>query len=224
MTLKFDSIFRNTEKQVDSLIQHVEQMALIADRQSHMVGLTKYYNALALQADSKSLSTPFHTIPVPRNTRFFGRTDILQDIDEYFSSSSPLSGIHSLAIYGLGGVGKTQSALEYAWKKHEVLDVVLWVPAENEITIQQALSHVALTVLKLTGADPTSHKQNAVLVMQWLSTTGKLLPDFISISCFHSVCSSWCISLLFVLTNSIYHLFTICCMTPTQEVRRRNVF
>ncbi|OKL62715.1 hypothetical protein UA08_01361 [Talaromyces atroroseus] len=169
LTVRFDSTFKNTEEQVDSLIQHIGEMALIADRQSHMVDLTKYYQALALQADSKSASIPFHTIPVPRNARFFGRTDVLQEIDEYFFSSNSLSGIHSLAIYGLGGVGKTQAALEYAWKKQEALDAVIWVPAESEIAIQQALSHVALTVLKLTGADSTSHKQNAVLVMQWVN-------------------------------------------------------
>ena len=172
---KFDSTFKATETQVDSLIKHIEEMTLIADRQSQMVDLTKYYHALALKGESKLTNLPFHTIPLPRNTRFFGRTESLEVIDEYFASTSSVSGTHSLALYGMGGVGKTQTALEYAWKKQGEYDVVLWVPAEEEITLQQALSHVALKELNLNGADATSHKQNAVLMMQWLRTTGKLL-------------------------------------------------
>lgn len=137
-----------------------------------MIDLSKYYSALALQGKSKTATLPCHTIPVARNLRFFGREDVLDKIDNYFTSSQTLSGMSSLALYGLGGVGKSQIALEYAWKRQSDLDVVLWVPAENQIAIQQALSSAATTALHLPNAEPTSHKQNAMLVMEWLRTTG----------------------------------------------------
>ncbi|KAK0120265.1 hypothetical protein ONS95_011670 [Cadophora gregata] len=159
-------------KNGDGIIPNVQDMTPIIGRQSKMVDISKYVSTLSLEGQTSPASLPCHNILVARNLRFFGRHETLQQMSEYFSSHEALSGMSSLALYGLGGVGKSQIALEYAWKKQPELDVVLWVPAESQIAIIQALSSIATKTLKLPNADPTSHNQNAVLVMEWLKTTG----------------------------------------------------
>lgn len=153
--------------------KRIEDIVLLTNRQSHMIDLAMFRNVLSLKNDNtESATLPCNTIPVARNMRFFGRRDILQEIENFLCPSDDRSGMLSIAICGLGGVGKSQIALEYACSKQTQLDAVLWIEAETEITLQQGLSYAAVERLKLPGAEPQAHQQNAILVMDWLSHTG----------------------------------------------------
>lgn len=47
------------------------------------------------------------------------------------------------ALYALGGVGKTQVALEYAYRFKEYYDLIWWIPAEQSQGISLALAELA---------------------------------------------------------------------------------
>jgi NB-ARC domain len=47
------------------------------------------------------------------------------------------------ALYGLGGVGKTQLVLEYAHRYAADYDLVWWIPSENALTIPATLARLA---------------------------------------------------------------------------------
>ena len=114
-----------------------------------------------------------HDILVDKNEHFFGRKDILASIDRYLNPSTANSGIPSVTLYGLRGVGKTQISLHYAHSKKEEVGIVIWIPAEDDLTIQHRLSHIALQTLHLDGAEPQSHKENAMRVIHWLQRSCK---------------------------------------------------
>ena len=67
-------------------------------------------------------------LPVPRALDFFGRDDTLVKLREALQRRERGS---TVSITGLGGVGKTTLAAEYAYRYAADYDVVWWVRAEN---------------------------------------------------------------------------------------------
>ena len=83
--------------------------------------------------------------------------------------------IPGFILYGLGGIGKTQIALAYAYQKLDSLDAVFWIAADTEYSIQQSFSRVALDALKLPNAHPQAYQENMILVLDWLQKTSKTM-------------------------------------------------
>lgn len=83
-----------------------------------------------------------HYIPLSRNGRFTGRHDILDKLKEKLFVSKECQ---KLAVVGLGGVGKTQVALQLAyWVKDCQPDYsVFWVPAQSDESFEKAYIEIA---------------------------------------------------------------------------------
>ncbi|MBV8610884.1 MAG: TIR domain-containing protein, partial [Singulisphaera sp.] len=71
---------------------------------------------------------PVWNVPYPRNSNFTGREAILKQLETALASGRPAA--LSQAIAGLGGVGKTQTAVEYAYRHRAQYRAVLWVRAD----------------------------------------------------------------------------------------------
>ncbi|KAK0710586.1 hypothetical protein B0H67DRAFT_667316 [Lasiosphaeris hirsuta] len=91
-------------------------------------------------------------IPFPRNEDIVNRAHIFTRLDTLFP---PKSDYQSAALYGLSGSGKTQVALEYAYRqcRDGYACSVLWVHADNESTFAQDYKAIArkLGIDKLDG-------------------------------------------------------------------------
>jgi tetratricopeptide (TPR) repeat protein len=74
----------------------------------------------------------------PRNSYFSGRAELLVEIRETLSNLSEAA-VLPHALHGLGGVGKTQVALEFAYRFSNVYDLVFWIPAADEEAIRRSL-------------------------------------------------------------------------------------
>ena len=107
------------------------------------------------------------TVPYQRNSYFTGRESILQQIHEHLSPSQATDHPRSLALSGLGGMGKTHTALEYAYRHAQDYTATFWLQAENAHTLHADLVALA-EVLNL----PQVQEQSRVLkaVQRWLST------------------------------------------------------
>ncbi|MBM7859372.1 FxSxx-COOH system tetratricopeptide repeat protein [Lentzea nigeriaca] len=87
----------------------------------------------------------------PRNPNFTGRVESLDRLAEALRTGSTVS-VHSL--HGMGGVGKTQIVVEYAWRFASQFDVVWWIPAEQPTLIQDHLAELGVA-LGLDADPPT---------------------------------------------------------------------
>jgi tetratricopeptide (TPR) repeat protein/CO dehydrogenase nickel-insertion accessory protein CooC1 len=84
---------------------------------------------------------PIWNVPA-RNADFTGRGATLELLrDKLAGGGAPV--VLAQALYGLGGVGKTQLALEYAHRFMADYDLVWWVPSERAEEISQALAELA---------------------------------------------------------------------------------
>ena len=117
----------------------------------------------------------YNNISHPMNARFSGRDDILEELDTAIVDPKGRSAsLMSVALFGMGGVGKTQIAIQFAYRNLDKFDVVLWVAADNAISIGQSLKTVAES-LDLFGADDDTKDAAAAIwrVKNWLSSTSK---------------------------------------------------
>jgi tetratricopeptide (TPR) repeat protein len=98
----------------------------------------------------------FRNIPFPKNEGFVGRGGQLSQLEELLFSPGRQ---HKVAITGLGGVGKTQIALEFAYQTQQSRPdcSIYWIPATNFETLQRTYFHIAqqlqLPGLEEEGAD-----------------------------------------------------------------------
>jgi tetratricopeptide (TPR) repeat protein len=84
---------------------------------------------------------PVWNVPT-RNATFTGRNDALERLRDQLAGSSQAV-VLPLALYGYGGVGKTQIALEYAHRYMADYDVVWWVPSEQQELVNPAFAELA---------------------------------------------------------------------------------
>jgi hypothetical protein len=74
----------------------------------------------------------------PRNVNFTGREELLRQLHERLEPGV-MTAVVPHALRGLGGVGKTQLAAEYAYRHRADFDMIWWIPAEDPVQIQVAL-------------------------------------------------------------------------------------
>ena len=91
-------------------------------------------------------------VPVGRNMKFAGREDDLAKLEEIlFSNHNDFS---KAAVYGLGGIGKTQVVLELAYRTRDTIPdcSIFWIPALTADTFRQAYREIGRQ-LKIPGMD-----------------------------------------------------------------------
>src|SRR6266702_3845403 len=76
-------------------------------------------------------------VPYPRNPLFTGREHILERLATMFSIGETRASTQPLAISGLGGIGKTQTTTEYAYRFRERYRQVLWAKADTRENLIQ---------------------------------------------------------------------------------------
>lgn len=158
---------------IGDAVVRIEKIVELAERQVRLMDIEVFQKLLSRNQEhsTEKDQLPCFSLPVAENKRFFGREDVLSQLDDHLQPSSDASGIRSVALWGLGGVGKTQTALAYAYSKIEHLDAVFWIPAETQLSLQQGFSKVAIDALKIPGASIGAHQENTILVQTWLSRT-----------------------------------------------------
>jgi transcriptional regulator with XRE-family HTH domain len=80
---------------------------------------------------SLTAPVPFWHVPFPRNPFFTGRQAVLQRLHSFLLEEQDLMTSRSYALSGWGGIGKTQTAIEYAYRHALDYAGVFWIHAAH---------------------------------------------------------------------------------------------
>lgn len=122
--------------------------------------------------DEAGVTFPIRTGIPSRNYTFVGREDILREL--YGNLHRTSSGPGCCVLYGLGGVGKTETALEFTYMHRKDYDAVFWLPAERVPDLEAAFAQIAISLGLATHDEYEDHKKaNVVIARKWLEDTSK---------------------------------------------------
>ncbi|MEV0533900.1 FxSxx-COOH system tetratricopeptide repeat protein [Kitasatospora sp. NPDC050463] len=88
-------------------------------------------------------SVPTHFKVPPRHPSFTGRRAVLEHLHHRLGAGVAAVLPTSQTLYGLGGIGKTQLALEYAHRYRAEYDLIWWIDAEQTESVALALAGLA---------------------------------------------------------------------------------
>jgi len=113
--------------------------------------------------------SPIFSVTYARNPFFSGRDAFLDVVSQELAAKKPRQYNHRIALYGLGGVGKTQIALEYAYRHRSDYTYIFWLPAVDQAQLLSGFANIA----NLTGCTSslTSGDDTAKAVLRWLRDT-----------------------------------------------------
>jgi tetratricopeptide (TPR) repeat protein len=118
------------------------------------------------------VQVPIWFVPYRRNPIFTGQDDILTRLRAALTMNKTAALTQQAtpqAISGLGGIGKTQIALEYTYRYGQEYQAVLWAQADSGEALVLAYSKLA-SLLHLAEKDATDKSVVVEAVKHWLAT------------------------------------------------------
>jgi transcriptional regulator with XRE-family HTH domain len=114
-------------------------------------------------------------VPYARHPYFTGRDDLLNRLQENFSPTETstqrlTAGPQAQILTGPAGIGKTQIALEYAYRvrEQEPSTHIFWIDAAGQEIILASFAAIADSLSELAPLSTSTHHQLIAAVLHWL--------------------------------------------------------
>jgi tetratricopeptide (TPR) repeat protein len=114
-----------------------------------------------------AIQSPIWKVPYRRNPFFTGSEEVLSQLQQALQQENAAALSQPQGISGLGGIGKTQVALEYAYRHQRDYQAILWVGADSASTLTSEFVNIA-HVLGLPERSEQDQQVIVKAVMHWL--------------------------------------------------------
>ncbi|MCL4262588.1 MAG: tetratricopeptide repeat protein [Anaerolineae bacterium] len=164
----------NTRAKSRELVQwaqrHGTLPALLEQVKTHRPHLAEQIGHLAVNLPQPPTPPRLHHIPYHRNPLFTGREEWLAALHAQLGQRGTVA--VTQAVAGLGGMGKTQLALEYCYRHVAEYDLIYWLRADEAATLAGEMAELAYRL----GAAPRHVTDQTALraaALDWLHGTAR---------------------------------------------------
>ena len=177
--------FRFDDASIPGILS-IDGHVMVGDREPHEVAALILQRLRSCASESSTPSDQSYdanvhptviewNVPYARNPFFTGRDEALASLRTNLETSKR-AGL-TQALRGMGGVGKTQMAVEYAYRYRDRYRAVLWVSADTEITIKTSLVEIGMKLGLVDPRDP-DHNRAVAAVKKWCDRNSRWLLVF----------------------------------------------
>ncbi|GCE29360.1 hypothetical protein KDA_48440 [Dictyobacter alpinus] len=113
-------------------VQFARKLCLLFEKSKEELGL------VPLEKQSMCINVMhslFWNVPYRRNPFFTGRRELLTQISTILHTHHERTSISALGLGGMGGIGKTQTAVEYAYCFRNVYRMIIWMQADTHASL-----------------------------------------------------------------------------------------
>ena len=175
---EFHGDFNKTIQRIKRLSSAVESEAEAARMRLDRSGYAEVLDVMKSLKESKLSKSvnSCYCVPYTANPRFWAREEALERVRQALDPASGQHGLRTYALWGIGGVGKTQIAIHYATSSRDQYNTTLWASAGNTVQLFQAFRDIALRLGLVESEQESEDTMSAMMkVKQWLNETGKPL-------------------------------------------------
>ena len=119
------------------------------------------------QSSPTIIEKPHFRVAFAQNDSFVGRLEELHLLHSMLNPNQSPQRRRACTIHSMGGMGKTQLALQYAHKYRSEFDSVFWLCAERGPQLAQNFAEIA----RVVGATSQHSLASAAQAKEWLETT-----------------------------------------------------
>jgi hypothetical protein len=114
-----------------------------------------------------------HQVELTQNRLFTGREDELTYLHNTMMVARRKKTRGCCTIHSMGGVGKTQLALEYTYRYRRHFKFIFWLSAERGMGLAQCFGEIAKVAHPEYQSSPTGLLDAVQKAKSWLSNSGK---------------------------------------------------
>ena len=123
---------------------------------------------------TENVTFPYRQLPHNNVERFVGRSDMFQAMQAHLKPSGTAETQH-FCLWGLGGMGKSQTALAFANLYGEHFDAIFWVRAASDTLLNQSFSSIAVNLGLRKATEQLLPEENRDAIHGWLRNCSKLI-------------------------------------------------
>jgi len=159
------STWSNIDEALLNVVEGI-QRAVDVQREKISISVSKPTIQASKVPKKGAISVQRWNVPFPRNLFFTGREEVLEHLHTLLSTRNTAFISQPPAISGLGGIGKTQTAVEYAYRYQQEYQYVLWLQANTRETLISDVVTLA-NLLKLPEKDVEDQSRTIEAVIRW---------------------------------------------------------
>lgn len=155
-------------KRMSSIVGGEAESARMRKDETHYKEVLTLLNSMMTENNSESRRHNYNNIAFSANPNILATVRSALNPECESQASLP----KSMALFGMGGVGKTQIAIQYSYLELESFDAILWMSADNAISIGKSFRTIADGLGLLESDDERKDVAVATCkVKKWLATT-----------------------------------------------------